>query len=393
MQSVAITCPYTPESLDLLKVCLLYFDAIEVVQRKFVQVSPVEQTSVGGKPGQLGIVTGVTSLLQDDVLEALGPLVRARIVSIVDERDIHGIREVDKREAVDGAISQLMAQCRELIVEHAEASRGGNGRSVTTTVRFADEEVMRVHERFVGEIGVGGAVNLPFLYRFYHALLCDALNAMLSDRVLYTDSRVLGALLRFAYENELTRAERDQLASIENLSPRISADLIRLNFMNVARFDFEEILEIRERLQDNLRSYREEMDRISYQAICGLDRGNVYTYLDEAIRYRVQPRVEELEKQIRSSRNRLLVQLAEALKNPATYVPVVGSLFYQIPAQLALFLSAGIMTLEAAIGYVREQRALDKNGLMYIVRLKEYSDQAGATRRHRGRASGTAQAG
>jgi len=372
-KNISIISPYTSDSIDLIKICFLYFDNIELVQRKLIQVSPVDKKKEVMKPGDIGIITGVTPFLQDDILEKIDLLLKAGVVSILDESDIQNTLGKDKSEWIDRIIFSLISQREDFIIEYANTKRAEGGRLVSSTIKFADEEVMKVHERFVGKIRIGQKIDFEFMYKFYSGLLNDILNFMLSDKIVYTGSSVLNNFIQFAYDSELTRRQKMELGKIENLSPKICTDLIKMNFLNVANFEFEEIFEIKEKLKDNLENYRKEMRTISYEAISGLDKAEIYNYLDEAIKYRIQPKIDELEKQIKSSPNKLLIHLKESLKSPVTYVPILGSLFHQIPAQIALYLSLGIMSLESAISYVKERKSLQKNGLMYLVKLRKYS--------------------
>ena len=382
-KSISIISPYTLDSIDLIKICFLYFDNIELVQRTLLQVSPVDKKKEVMKPGDIGIITGVTPFLRDDILEKIKPLLRARVVSILDESDVQKTLGNDKSELINRIISNLISQRGNFIIEWADTKRSEDGRLISSKIKFADKEVIKIHERFVGKIGIGQKIDFEFIYEFYGGLLNDILNFMLSDKIVYTDSSVLNNFIQFAYDSELTRGQKMELGKTENLNPRISTDLIKMNFLNVANFDFEEIFEIKERLKDNLESYRKEIGTISYEAISGIDKAEIYDYLDEAIRYRIQPKIEELEKQIKLSPNKLLIQLKKSLKNPATYVPVLGSLFHQIPAQIALYLSLGIMSLESAIDYLKERKSLEKNGLMYVVKLRKCSKKGNTSHNSR----------
>lgn len=372
-ENISIISPYTSDSIDLIKICFLYFDNIELVQRKLIQVSPVDKKKEMMKPGDIGIITGITPFLQDDILEKIDLLLKAGVVSISDESDIQNTLGKDESEWIDRIIFDLISQREDFIIEYSNTKRTEDGRLISATIKFADKEVIKVHERFVGKIGIGQKIDFGFMYKFYSGLLNDILNLMLSDKIVYTDSSVLNDFIQFAYDNKLTRRQKMELGRIDNLSPRICTDLIKINFLNVASFEFEEIFEIKEKLKDNLENYRKEMRTLSYEAISGLDKLEIYSYLDEAIKYRIQPKIDELEKQIKSSPNKLLIHLKESLKNPVTYVPILGSLFRQIPAQIALYLSLGIMSLESAISYVKERKSLQKNGLMYLVKLRKYS--------------------
>lgn len=295
-------------------------------------------------------------------------------MNILKIKEHHIIEEMvgkEKIQEIDSNVQRLISQKPDLIIEEYDIKTNETGRKTSSICKFSDVEAEKVHEKYVGKLQIGTTFDMGFVYQYYTSLLIDLFVTISSGNVAVSGSPVLTTFLNYAYNNKQFEEFNSFLRRTNNLSPQIAFNILKLSLFDVSRFSFEDILEIKHQLRHELERFRTDLGVITHNVINEYDENYLINNLDEVVKYRILPSVSELENKIKHSKTKLLLRLFEALKNPASYVPFLGTVFHMIPIQLAFFLSLGLITCETALNYMMEQRQLTNNGLYYLVQLKK----------------------
>ena len=184
-------------------------------------------------------------------------------------------------------------------------------------------------------------------------------------------STVLENFRSYAFKSKSFEEFNDFLLRTNNLSPHVAQNILKLTLLDVSMFSFEDILEFRRQLQNELERFREALGTITHSVLVDYDERYLVSGLDDIVKYRILPAVDELETKIKHSKTKLMSKLLDALKNPVAYVPILGTIFHMIPLQLAFLLSLGLVSFETAVNFIMEQKQLTNNGLYYLARLRK----------------------
>jgi len=184
-------------------------------------------------------------------------------------------------------------------------------------------------------------------------------------------STVLENFRSYAFKSKSFEEFNDFLLRTNNLSPHVAQNILKLTLLDVSMFSFEDILEFRRQLQNELERFREALGTITHSVLVDYDERYLVSGLDDIVKYRILPAVDELETKIKHSKTKLMSKLLDALKNPVAHVPILGTIFHMIPLQLAFLLSLGLVSFETAVNFIMEQKQLTNNGLYYLARLRK----------------------
>jgi hypothetical protein len=370
MEEIFFVSPYIPETLSSLKIAALYFDKIILQQNLVYQVVPVDKSKKELNPGDIGIIKDIVHFIDDRFIDTVRPLCNEGLLEIRNYEARNNIVDEEKERAIRSHVEELLAQRQDLLMREIDVQKAQNGRVIQKKLNIT-EEVKGVHEKYVGPLQPGKVFSLGFINKYYGSLLIDTQIGMAEGKATITGSPVVGDFLKYIYQNERYDEFKQSLLTSTGLKPHIAFDLLKLAVPDVSSLSLEEILEIKRQLKDELLKFQAELGQVSHNVIHEYDQEDLLKNLQEIVRYRVLPSVAELEAKIKQSNLRPLKNLTEALKKPESYVPFIGTIFHQIPAQLAFLLSLGLMSFETAIKYFTERKRIVNNGLYYVIQLKK----------------------
>lgn len=371
MHKVSFVSPFTEDAINTLKILALYFDEIEIVQDQLVSVRPEDESRGVLGPGDIGIVTGVTDLIDNEFKLSVKTLINESILKIKEHDFVERMLSKEKLLEICGNAQRLISEKPDLLIREHEIHEDETGKEISGIFSFSDDEVANVHKKYIGDLQIGSTFDMGFIYQYYASLLTDLLAMLSAGNVAVSGSPVLGTFLSYSVNSKSFEEFNSFLQRTSNLSPHIAHNLLKLTLLDVSRFSFEDILEFRRQLRDELERFREDLGAITYSVLTECDERHLIDRLDEIVKYRILPSVNELENKVKHSETKLLLRLLDALKNPAAYVPFLGSVFHMIPLQLAFFLSLGLVSFETAISFIIEQKQLTNNGLYYLVQLRK----------------------
>lgn len=360
MNPIRLVTPITNETLDALKLAALYFPRIQIEKSVFILAQPHGRTPDGQTTG-----TVIDKLIfpDDQFLSTTKPLLDA------------GILEVASKAARDGLGDQwdeIAKNASRLLDKHVSSlfridrPKGEPDQRIASVEMNA--ETFQVHERYFGPLRAAGhTFHYGLLLSYYSALLADVLANASFSNVPTTESQVLNALIQQAGQDDAFQAFSEKMRRLDGIVPQIAQGLLRVSLPDICLFGFDDILDVRHHLSEVLHRFHEEVARLSFQAINEWVESDGNVNVNNVVRFRIQPFLDELERKAKGSKLRVLKLFLQALKNPKSYVPFVGSVLHQIPAQVAFFLSLGMMAVDTALDYFKDRQDINANGLYFLV--------------------------
>jgi hypothetical protein len=143
---------------------------------------------------------------------------------------------------------------------------------------------------------------------------------------------------------------------------------LRVLEIYVPKFEFstfDDALETRERLRASLENFRSQMAAFAAQINATPYSKDLLREIENTVAGKVRPAVDALENEIQKSKDSFVMKVIRNAKTGS--IPIVASMFAGLPASAVLGLSAGILTIEAAIETWQEVKRHKKNGLSLLI--------------------------
>lgn len=364
MPDITFASPYTQRGLDALKIGALYFDTIRLRQRKLFQVTPKDP----GKPlheGGIGVITDITPFVDELFIKQIKSLLDESIVIIEDEGKDALEEKLAKR------LRELFRSNQGILFEETNVKYDEHGKKQSSLVKFVESDMRAVHEKYVGPFAVGETMDMGFLLQYYEGLLWDAVDAVLRGRTVISASKALQKFMLYCHTQDILKPGDINKVMPAVAEPKIVGDIFRAALLDVSKLEIEDILEARHSLKDELAAFRETVQQVQLEVTHKYSLDELVSQGDKIMEITMRPRLKEIEKKITSSKYGIFKKLLKVLRSPNAYVPFLGTAFLGLPIEIALFVSFGLMSVEAATEYLQEKRELKENGLMYLVRVRD----------------------
>jgi len=138
------------------------------------------------------------------------------------------------------------------------------------------------------------------------------------------------------------------------------------NFFDMS---FEEILELKSHMHDELlemQSYINEIPYMFSDINLSSEDANLF------IKHKINPSIKQLENKYYGLKTGLLRQMLKELKNPLSYSPLISTIFTNVPSSVAVLGSLGIIVGDSYLEYKMAKKELDANSLYFAVKINKY---------------------
>jgi len=353
----------TERNLDDLKTAILFFDKIELVNNYLVQVRP-EKGKGPLKPGDIGVVTGITNFITDNYKSHIDSLIQEGVVSISDEGT--GTR-TNLGKNIDYSMNEVFHKNISFIFEESNSEYDKSGKKISSGFHFSDEAKM-VHEEFVGSFEVGNRVDLNFLVKYYSSLFGSLINHMITGEQCMTSSNALNSFFK-KYSETPEFKKNYKSINANGVSPNLALNAISIAVPNISSFPFDEVLETRVRANDELLKFRNEMETFQFNLLENYSIQEIHVKAPEIIKHKLEPTLSDLKLKISGLNLKLPATIISEFKDPRSYLPLIASIFHEVPAHIATLLSLGMITTNIAYEYIRSNREIKNSGLYYLIDL------------------------
>ena len=156
-------------------------------------------------------------------------------------------------------------------------------------------------------------------------------------------------------------------------SGKLIENAINMSLPSVDMLNFEDILELKIKLKDELAQFSDVIHSIEFkyknQDINTIS-SNEY---DIIFKQEIEKPYKDLRQKIKSLKGRTFLSFVDKAKDINTYIPMIGSFIASIPLKYSLMLSLGLISLETYHEYKISKNEVNENGLNYLIKLNKYS--------------------
>lgn len=194
---------------------------------------------------------------------------------------------------------------------------------------------------------------------------CLGLNSTLEKEISFcSDSN---AIFQVYSEFLDSHQEKKQELKKNYLAYRV----LQLSLPDLENSSFEEILEARFKLKDELIGFRYEVNNLSWE-LKENDSSEIKQEIDKIIDTKVNPSLQDLKNKIKHSREKLIQKIFSTIKNPKSYVPLIGGLYTGLPIEIAIGSSIVLSGMENINSMRTEKKQIKRaNNFSYLFDLKK----------------------
>ena len=350
----------TLDQIDDLKIAALYFDRITTVEHRLYNVERVSRDE--------GVVKDIVHFVQNDFRAHTSFLASEGIIEYSDQA---GSLKEALRKKMRIQSEKIISEAINVLYLEENVVRNSKGDKVRAGFAFSDPEVAAIHKAFLWPIGIGKTVELGLITQYYTTLLESMLASLLSNNTSLTASKLLNRLIKYSYEKDAIKSRRERIVQDAGVTSALAYEAIKIALPDVSMFSFEDILEIRYQLRNELERFRRDMEKMNDGLIAAQDALYVVSNAEKIVKKNIAPALEDLNKKIKRARTGILCKLFDEIRDPKSYTPLIGTLFEQVPVHIAALLSLGLISTATAWDYLREMREIKESGLYYLIGLQK----------------------
>lgn len=356
------------DNLEELKVAALYYDKINLLDNIVYSV----ENKAKGNDNNL-VIENVYHCLENELIQEIEPLIKEGIIEIEISTEVRFVPaepiEFEKFVQPSEVERSLFRRSQEIINKQGNKLWSIIDEKGQQKIVISDE-VKRVHSTFLNELVPGSTLNLRFIEDYYSNLLFHILKFASEGKNVINTSSIIDKYFNDFYSQDI----KPNTAEFEKLGkPELGSKAIKYFVPDVTTLNFYEILELRQKLKDELENYRFYVSELN-ESIVNDDRGivpsdSIQFYLER----KINPAIKDLANKISKSKLIVADRFISEIKEPKSYTPIVGSVFANIPAQISLLLSLGIISISTLLKWRQERLEFKNNGLYYLLRLRDKS--------------------
>lgn len=150
----------------------------------------------------------------------------------------------------------------------------------------------------------------------------------------------------------------------------LALDALKINLANPDSLSFEDILELKFNLKDELALFYQTINSIEVKNKQLFDT-NIKNNEYQAIFFNeIQKPLKELEIKMRNLQSKTFRNFITKMQNPKSYVPMIGTVVASMPIHYAILCSLGMTAGLTYSEYKEEKREVANNGLYFLIKLK-----------------------
>lgn len=341
MNSIYLNSVVTSETINEIKFLTLYYDKVSIINDAVY--------TIGKNPETGNISTIPIHFLPDSFEEEYGYLIEEGVLEIVNRKEDEIDANFDSIYAK--SISELVNDKFDYLFPMEE----GNiiiSKEIEDVVKYTFNK--------------NDKVPIDLIWWFYAFKLKRSLKLLIEgEKCLNSSSN-----LQYLFEEYISK-NTEKVSCFE--SARLVKNAINLSLPSVEMLSFEDILELKYKLKDELEHFSDVINFIENKyknAPIGVIQSIDYNII---FKQEIQKPYTDLQQKIKSLNRSTFLSFIDKAKNIKTYIPIIGSFVASVPLKYSLLFSLGLISLETYMEYKNKKEELDNNGLNYLIKLNENS--------------------
>ena len=359
--NIVLNLNSTEDSLDLIKYCALYFDKLSID-------SPIDIDRIADTPNG-GTRIDFTTYLSDSVL-TLENVLKKEGLCIDDEQFTFGdYTQLAKRLVAKS--SHLFFSPESFVMHKNSMTISHDAEIISDEAKQAISEIITQKERNrIHSINeqFGDVPDVPDFYlvlTLYKGLVDLMLSHIEKGANVITNSSLVDKILLDFYASQNKNPQR---LGLKYNFAQIEATRILLPFVPNAPID--DILEIRYKANDELLELRNYVETtlgdLAGETILNSSSSEIRSILNQ----KITPAINQFERKLAGLHVSTAQEFIKNMQNPLSYVPMCTTFFTNIPANVSLGLSLGMISLETILQHKAKQLEAANDPLYFTIKLR-----------------------
>lgn len=349
MREIYYNSDITPKATNEIKLLALYYDKINIVNDA---VYSPKFEKVNGEFQYAGVED--LQFIPKSFTTEYKMLIDENLISIT-KRNENEEDEYEKK--FSGKISSLVNASHDLIFPKHPTEKDG---------KIVTEEVYDIMKHMLG-FEWGKPIEANFIWWYYAFKLKWFLKLLMEGKNCVGSSNNLNTL----FSNFLKEATQSHTDFGTNGSRKsLALDALKISLPNPDLLSFEDILELKHRLKDELGLFYQTINSIEVKHKELFNTALSDKEYESIFFSAVQKPLTELESKMKNLSSKTFRKFIEKMQNPKTYVPLIGTVVASMPIHYALLTSLGMTGGLSYMEYKEEKREISNNGLYFLLKLK-----------------------
>jgi hypothetical protein len=151
----------------------------------------------------------------------------------------------------------------------------------------------------------------------------------------------------------------------------LAFDALKISLPNPDILSFEDILELKLKLKDELDLFYQTINAIEVRNKQLLNTDLKNNEYENIFFSEIQKPLIDLETKMKNLKSKTFRKFIDKIQNPKTYVPLIGTVVASVPVHYTLLASLGLTAGQSYLEYEEEKREMTNNGLFFLLRLKK----------------------
>lgn len=210
-------------------------------------------------------------------------------------------------------------------------------------------------------------VERELVWWYYSFKLKWFLKLLLEGKSCISSSGNLNYLFD-TFINESTKLNHSFGARGYNKS--FALDALKIGLPNPDTLAFEDILELKQKLKDELAQFYQTINSIEVKYKERFNSGILDNEYQSIFFDEIKQPLANLKIRMKNLKSKTFRTFIDKMQNPKSYVPLVGTIVASIPLHFALLASFGLTAGQSYLEYMENKREVTNNGLYLLLKLK-----------------------
>ncbi|MNQ60221.1 hypothetical protein D3C85_744930 [compost metagenome] len=348
MREIYFNSDITPKSINEIKLLALYYDKINIVNDEVY--SPKFDT-----------LDGEFKFTEVEDLQFIPNTFRTDYKLLIDENLIaitEKNRKLENENLFASEISKIVNANHDFIFPKHPTQKDG---------RIITEEVYDVMKNMWG-FEWGKPIERNLIWWYYSIKLQWFLKLLLDGENCLSSSQNLNKLFS-AFIKEHTGTNNN--LGTKGFNKSLALDALKISLPNPDLLSFEEILELKLKLKDELALFYQTINSIEVKNKQLFDTNIQNNEYQSIFFNEIQKPLKELEIKMKNLDSKTFRNFITKMQNPKSYVPMIGTVVASMPIQYAILCSLGMNAGQTYLEYKEEKREVSNNGLYFLLKLKK----------------------
>ena len=166
--------------------------------------------------------------------------------------------------------------------------------------------------------------------------------------------------------NDLMVRSIDKIKWLSNLKEQINLNCISILLPNLSYSTFDDIFEMKIKMQSELL----ELQAFINSLWSGIDNEDIKNG-EKIIINKINQSIRNLECKMKGIKISTVQKFISEIKNPLSYAPLIGSLFSNVPTSISLLTSLGFIGVNTGLDYIKQINNIKNDSMYFLFKLQK----------------------